>query len=61
MLQCDALMNEQGVPSWDRYLALSTRDYNGMASNLAASTRSFTGSKSATQRRAFDCRHGGWL
>ena len=45
--QCDALMNEQGVPSWDRYLALSTRDYNGMASNLAASTRSFTGNKSS--------------
>lgn len=45
--QCDAIMNEQGVPAWDRYLALSTRDYNGMASNLAASTRSFTGTKSS--------------
>jgi len=33
---CEAIMNEQGVPSWDRYLALSTRDYNGMANNLAA-------------------------
>lgn len=32
---CEAIMNEQGVPSMDRYLALSTRDYNGMASNLA--------------------------
>lgn len=31
----EAIMNEQGVPSWDRVLALSTRDYNGMASNLA--------------------------
>lgn len=39
--QCEAIMNEQGVPMEDRYLALSTRDYNGMASNLAASTRSF--------------------
>jgi hypothetical protein len=29
-------MNEQGIPSYDRYLALSTRDYNGMASNLAS-------------------------
>lgn len=33
--QADAIMNEQGVQSFDRYLALSTRDYNGMASNLA--------------------------
>jgi len=33
--QCEALMNEQGVMDFDRYLALSTRDYNGMASNLA--------------------------
>lgn len=34
--QADALMNEQGVQAFDRYLALSTRDYNGMASNLAS-------------------------
>lgn len=34
--QCEALMNEQGINSFERYLALSTRDYNGMASNLAA-------------------------
>ena len=33
--QCEAIMNEQGVNTFDRYLALSTRDYNGMASNLA--------------------------
>jgi hypothetical protein len=39
--QCEAIFNEQGVPGNDRYLALSTRDYNGMASNLAVSTRSF--------------------
>lgn len=32
---CEAVMNEQGVQAFDRYLALSTRDYNGMASNLA--------------------------
>lgn len=31
----EAIMNEQGVPDYDRVLALSTRDYNGMASNLA--------------------------
>jgi len=34
--QCEAIFNEQGVQAFDRYLALSTRDYNGMASNLAA-------------------------
>ena len=33
--QCEAIMNEQGVPGDERYLALSTRDYNGMANNLA--------------------------
>lgn len=33
--QAEAVMNEQGISPIDRYLALSTRDYNGMASNLA--------------------------
>lgn len=33
--QCEAIMNEQGINSFNRYLALSTRDYNGMANNLA--------------------------
>jgi len=33
--QCEAIMNEQGVQAFDRYLALSTRDYNGLAANLA--------------------------
>lgn len=33
---CEAIFNETGVPAWDRYLALSTRDYNSGASNLAA-------------------------
>lgn len=32
---CDAIMNETGVPQGDRYLALNTRDYNGMAGDLA--------------------------
>ena len=30
----DQIFNEQGIQQFDRYLALSTRDYNGMASNL---------------------------
>lgn len=32
----DAIMNEQGVQSFDRYAAFSSRDYNNMASNLAS-------------------------
>jgi len=44
---CDSIMNEQGIMAGDRYLALSSRDYNGMAGNLAIATRSFTGTKSA--------------
>jgi hypothetical protein len=50
---CDSIMNEQGVQAFDRYLALSSRDYNGIAGNIAGGTalsgtasRSFAGSKS---------------
>ena len=43
---CDAIMNEQGVPDYDRFLALSTRDYNGMANNLA--TRQYMPGKPTT-------------
>ena len=34
--EVDALMNEQGVMMSDRNYALSSRDYNGMAADLAA-------------------------
>lgn len=43
---CDSLMNEQGVPMEQRYLALNSRDYNGMAGDLAVATRSFGNAKS---------------
>lgn len=33
---CETIMNEQGVPQKDRFLALSTGDYNGLASDLAS-------------------------
>jgi len=36
MAECEAVMNEIGVQQFDRYSALATRDYNGMAANLAA-------------------------
>lgn len=52
--QCEAIFNEQGVQFGDRYLALSTRDYNGMASNLQVASRSFDGKKSVdAYERAF--------
>lgn len=44
--QCEAIMNEQGIPFDSRYLALSTRDYNGMANNLSIASRSFGNKKS---------------
>ena len=51
----DAIMNEQGVQMFDRYAALSSRDYNNMANNLASATaRSFNGDKSnVAYERAF--------
>lgn len=33
--QADSIMNENGVQMSDRYIALSSRDYNNMASNLS--------------------------
>jgi len=39
--EIEARMNEKGVMDNDRYFALSTRDYNGMASDLAKASRSF--------------------
>ncbi len=46
--QCEAIMNEQGVQAFDRHLALSTRSYNGMASNLAGRANMQPGSKPVT-------------
>ena len=43
---CDSIMNEQGVMTENRFLALSSRDYNGLAGNLAVATRSFGNNKS---------------
>jgi len=33
--ECESMMNEQEIPDWDRMIALSTRNYNQMAGNLA--------------------------
>ena len=43
---CDAIMNEQGVPDYERFMALSSRDYNGLAGNLVGTARSFGNQKS---------------
>lgn len=50
--QCEAIFNEQGIPSYDRFLALSTRDYNGMASNLAG-RQNMTDLPKEAYRRAY--------
>lgn len=36
LAEADAMLNEQGIDMDNRYIALSSRDYNGMAGNLAA-------------------------
>ena len=37
----ESLMNEQGIPMDNRYLALSTRDYNSIANSLQGTARSY--------------------
>ena len=49
----EAIMNEQGIPDYDRYLALSTRDYNGMAADLANRGAPPTGKSLTAYERAF--------
>ena len=53
LAECDAVMNEQGIQMFDRYAALSSRDYNNMAGNIAnglatIGARAFNGDKSNT-------------
>lgn len=49
---CDTIMNEQGVPEMDRYLALTTRDYNGLAGNLAG-RQTMTGKPTSAYERSY--------
>lgn len=46
--QAEAVFNEQGVMFEERAMAISTRDYNGMASNLAARAYLSSGNKAQT-------------
>lgn len=50
--QIEAIMNEQGIPDYDRFLALSTRDYNGMAADLA-NRETMTGKPVTAYERAY--------
>ena len=50
--ECDAVMNEQGVPTYDRYQALSSRDYNGMAADLAG-RQTFTGKPTNAYEKSY--------
>jgi hypothetical protein len=51
--EAEAIMNEQGVPMYDRYFALSTRDYNGMAGNLAGRENLVANLTKTAYERAF--------
>lgn len=51
--ECEAIMNEQGVQQFDRYLALSTRDYNNMANGLVTASNDLGGKPVAAYERAF--------
>lgn len=48
----ESMMNEQGVMEGDRYLALTTRDYNGLAGNLA-SRQTMTGKPTTAYERSY--------
>ncbi len=50
---CEAAFNEIGVDGADRYLALGTRDYNGMASNLASRTLGNSAKSMAAYEKAY--------
>jgi len=50
--ECDAAFNELGVSMEDRYLALSSRDYNGMAGDLAA-RETMTGKPTNAYERSY--------
>lgn len=50
--QAESVMNEQGIPEGDRYLALTTRDYNGLAGNLAG-RQTMTGKPTTAYERSY--------
>lgn len=49
----ESIMSEQGVPEEDRYLALTTRDYNSAAGNLAGRQNLVPGKTLTAYERAY--------
>lgn len=50
---CETIMNEQGVMEGDRYMALGTADYNGMAGDLAGRANMQTGKTATAYERSY--------
>lgn len=50
---CESIMNEQGIMGMDRYMALSTRDYNGMAGDLAGRANMQTGKTATAYEKSY--------
>jgi hypothetical protein len=49
---CDATFNERGIPMEDRHIVFNSRDYNGMAGNLANRANLVTGKTVTAYDRA---------
>ena len=50
---CESIMNEQGIEEMDRYMALSTRDYNSMAGDLAGRANMQTGKTATAYEKSY--------
>lgn len=49
----ESVMNEQGIMDMDRYMALATRDYNGMAGDLAGRANMQTGKTATAYEKSY--------
>lgn len=49
----ESIMSEQGIPEGDRYLALTTRDYNNVSGNLAGRQNLMPGKTITAYERAY--------
>ena len=50
---CESVMSEQGIPAEMRYMSLATRDYNGMAGDLAGRANMQTGKTATAYEKSF--------
>jgi hypothetical protein len=50
---CESTMSEQGIPAEMRFMSLATRDYNGMAGDLAGRANMQTGKTATAYERSF--------